>query len=382
MLRFIARNLFATALLLVALSEVLVLQWALQASGRETLGAAGLLAGALGLSVANLALMMGLRRGRLRRGLRTTYMMLSLGALFSAPFLLVAFAGGLASERVAGVGGAIALSIGFGSVAWGFVVGQRRVVVEDVPIPIRGLPEQIEGFEIAHITDLHIGAQLNGEKLRCFVDRVNALGADLIALTGDMFDFDPAYVEDGCHELARLDAPYGVWAVLGNHDVYTGAAVVARGLREWTGIRLLRDDWARIDVDGAPLYLLGVDDPGRLWGEPDDGPLRKVASLVPEVPARVLLVHRPSYFPKVVELGLPLALAGHTHGGQVALPRPMHQHNISRLMTEYTRGLYESENTIMYVNRGLGVAGPPIRLNCPREIARLRLTRREALAEA
>ena len=268
------------------------------------------------------------------------------------------------------------MSIGFGSVVWGYSVGQRRVVVEDVPIPIRGLPAALEGFTIAHITDLHIGPQLRADRLRGFVDRVNAVGADMIALTGDMFDFDPAFVEEGCLELARLEAPHGVWAVLGNHDVYTGADTVADGLNKWTGIRLLRDDWAKLDVRGEPLYLLGIDDPGRLWGDPDAAPLERVSAQVPEVPARVLLVHRPSYFEQIVRLGLPLALAGHTYGGQVSLPAPLQHHNIARLMTTYTRGLFESENSLMYVNRGLGVAGPPIRLNCPREIARLELIAR------
>lgn len=376
MLQLITRNLFATFLLLIALSEVLVLQWALAASGRGPLGLWGMLGGWLAVTAVNLALMVGLRRGRRTRVLRTAYMMASLGALFSAPLLLAAFAGGLASQQVAGVGGAIAVSIGFGSVAWGYCVGQRRVVVEDVPIPIRELPVALEGFTIAHITDLHIGPQLRADRLRGFVDRVNAVGADMIALTGDMFDFDPSFVEEGCLELARLEAPYGVWAVLGNHDVYTGADTVADGLRKWTGIRLLRNDWAKLDVRGEPLYLLGIDDPGRFWGEPDAAPLAEVAAQVPEVPGRVLLVHRPSYFEQVVRLGLPLAIAGHTHGGQVALPAPMQHHNIARLMTKYTRGLFESENSLMYVNRGLGVAGPPIRLNCPREIARLELVAR------
>jgi predicted MPP superfamily phosphohydrolase len=375
-LQFIARNLFATVLLLVAISELLVLQWALYAGGAGSLGPGGLLGGCIALVALNLGLMVVLRRGRRLRVLRSAYMMVSLGALFSSPFLLAALAGGIASQHVAEVGGAIALTIGFGSVAWGFVVGQRRVVIERVQIPIRELPEAIEGFTIAHITDLHIGPQLRAEKLRGFVDRVNATGADMIALTGDMFDFDPAFVEEGCLELARLEAPFGVWAVLGNHDVYTGTETVVEGLRKWTEIRLLRDDTARLDVGGEPLYLLGIDDRGRLWGELDREPLAKVAAMVPDVPARVLLVHRPSYFEQIVELGLPLALAGHTHGGQISLPAPMHHHNISRLMTEYTRGLFESERSLMYVNRGLGVAGPPIRLNCPREIAILQLVRR------
>ncbi len=377
MLRFIARNLIAVAVLLVAASEVLILQWALLASGRSALGAGGLGLAILGVTGANLLLMTWLRRGRRpSRALRGAFMMVSLGALLSGPLLLAAFAGGLAGPQVAAVSGAVALSIGFGSVFWGYSVGQRRVVVEDVPIPLRGLPERLEGFSIAHITDLHIGPQLRADRLRGFIERVNDVGADMIAITGDMFDFDPAYVEEGCLELARLEAPYGVWAVLGNHDVYTGVDIVVDGLRKWTSIRLLRDEWTALDVSGEPLYLLGIDDPGRLWGEPDARELRRVASECPDVPARLLLVHRPNYFETIIELGLPLAIAGHTHGGQVSLPPPMHHHNLSRLMTKYTRGLFESERSLLYVNRGLGVAGPPIRLNCPREIARLRLTRR------
>ncbi|MBW2280646.1 MAG: metallophosphoesterase [Deltaproteobacteria bacterium] len=377
MLRFLARNLFAVAVLLVATSEVLILQWALLAAGGAALGAGGTLLAVLGVTAANLGLMTWMRRARsTTRGLRGPFMMVSLGALLSGPLLLASLAAGLAGPQVAAVGGALALSIGFGSVFWGYSVGQRRVVVEDVPIPLRGLPEGLEGFTIAHITDLHIGPQLRAARLRGFIERVNEVGADMIAITGDMFDFDPEYVEEGCLELAALDAPFGVWAVLGNHDVYTGADTVADGLRKWTSIRLLRDEWTTLDVGGEPLHLLGIDDPGRLWGDPDASALRRVAAECPDVPARLLLVHRPNYFEAITELGLPIAIAGHTHGGQVALPPPMQHHNISRLMTQYTRGLFESEQSLMYVNRGLGVAGPPIRLNCPREIARLRLTRR------
>lgn len=377
MLRFIARNLFAVAVLLVAASEVLILQWAVLATGRASLGAGGAALAILGVTAANLGLMTWMRRGRRSsRALRAPFMLVSIGALLSGPLLLASFAGALAGPQVAAVGGALALSVGFGSVFWGYSIGQRRVVVEDVPIPLRGLPERLEGFSVAHITDLHIGPQLRAARLRGFIERVNEVGADMIAITGDMFDFDAAYVEEGCLELAKLEAPYGVWAVLGNHDVYTGADTVADGLRKWTSIRLLRDEWTTLDVRGEPLHLLGIDDPGRLWGAPDAVALRRLAAECPDVPARLLLVHRPNYFETITELGLPLAIAGHTHGGQVALPPPMQHHNLSRLMTDYTRGLFESEQSLMYVNRGLGVAGPPIRLNCPREIARLRLTRR------
>ena len=85
-------------------------------------------------------------------------------------------------------------------------------------------------------------------------------------------------------------------------------------------------------------------------------------------------MHRPSYFEQVARLGVPAALAGHTHGGQMSLPRPAQHYNVSRLMTEWTRGLFTRNDSVLYVSRGLGVAGPPIRLNCPREISLHELT--------
>ena len=101
--------------------------------------------------------------------------------------------------------------------------------------------------------------------------------------------------------------------------------------------------------------------------------LERLAAEVPTDGPRVLLMHRPSYFPQVVRLGMPLALAGHTHGGQIALPAPAQHYNISRLLTDWSRGYFEDGDSVMYVNRGLGVAGPPVRLNCTREISVLQL---------
>jgi len=196
-------------------------------------------------------------------------------------------------------------------------------------------------------------------------------------ITGDIFDFDPRYIEEGCRELAALEAKLGVFAVLGNHDVYTGADAVARGLETWTSIRLLRDAWVRIELEGSAFALAGVEDPGHGWNERDSthGALERLAAEIPAELARVLLIHRPSWFAQAARLGFPLALAGHTHGGQIALPRPGQHHNVSRLISRWTRGLFRDADTgaLLYVNRGLGVAGPPVRLNCSREISLLRL---------
>jgi hypothetical protein len=140
-------------------------------------------------------------------------------------------------------------------------------------------------------------------------------------------------------------------------------------------LRLLRDEYVRLPLP-EPLYLAGIEDPGRDWTNrsvhlealdtlaerlPDDGPV-------------LLLVHRPQAFPQAAKLGFPLVLAGHTHGGQLALPfRAGQPLNLARVMTGYTRGLYQMHASTLYVSRGVGVAGPAVRFNCAREMATIEL---------
>ena len=104
--------------------------------------------------------------------------------------------------------------------------GQRRLVVEEIDLPMSGLPAGLAGMRLVQITDLHIGPQLRGPRLARFVERVNRLDPDLIAITGDIFDFDPSFIEDGCRELGKLRTRHGFYAVPGNQDVYTGPDAV------------------------------------------------------------------------------------------------------------------------------------------------------------
>jgi predicted MPP superfamily phosphohydrolase len=224
------------------------------------------------------------------------------------------------------------------------------------------------------VTDLHIGPLLEADRLAGFVERINRLEPDLVAITGDLFDFDPAYVDAGCRALAKLTARHGVYAVLGNHDVYTGAETVADGLARHTRVRLLRDAWERVEIPGGALVVAGVEDPGVGWTERDSPhlALERLAEEIPDDLPRLLLAHRPSYFRHAAELGFPLVLAGHTHGGQVALPFATHW-NPSRMIADRTRGRFRLGKSTLYVSRGLGMAGLPLRINCPREIALLEL---------
>ncbi len=383
------RNARYSALFVLAGSEALIVEWLARVT---TGGGFGLAVGALlacGLAVTNvvtLALLpMFARRAAGGYRLGRIWLVGSLGALISGPPLALSFAVFAplawlhppAGETLLLASGGAAVAVGFGSMFWGWLVGQRHVEVERLDLPLRGLPDALGGLRVAQSSDLHIGMQLRSPLLRRLIARVNALEADLIVITGDIFDFDPRYIEEGCRELAALEAPLGVFAVLGNHDVYTGAEAVALGLETWTSIRLLRDAWTRIEVEGGAFALAGVEDPGHGWNERDatHDALERLALEIPADLARLLLIHRPSWFAQAARLGFPLALAGHTHGGQIALPHPGQHHNVSRLISRWTRGLFRDAETgaLLYVNRGLGVAGPPVRLNCSREISLLRL---------
>jgi predicted MPP superfamily phosphohydrolase len=187
-----------------------------------------------------------------------------------------------------------------------------------------------------------------------------------------------AVLEEGSRALGALRARYGTYAILGNHDAYVGADRVADALRRFAPeITLLRDELVRVPCP-EPLYLVGIEDPGGRWFERDlrYRSLDRVASERPRDGATLLLAHQPEVFAHAAELGFPLVLVGHTHGGQLALPGG--QWNLARIMTPWTRGLYRQGATHLYVNRGLGVGGPTLRLNCSREIAVVELAAGES----
>ena len=261
------------------------------------------------------------------------------------------------------------------ALAWGFTIGQAIVDRTHLRVAIDGLHEDLAGLRIVQISDLHIGNGLEYARLDRMVERTNALDPDVLVLTGDIFDFDPDHVEDGARRLSRLRARHGVYAVLGNHDTYTGVDLVVDALaRHAPNIRLLRDEIVRLPVD-KPLFLAGVEDPGHSWsarGVHLDG-LARVGAARPSEGPVVLLVHRPEAFAQAEALGFPLILTGHTHGGQLALPTPGGRYNLARIVSPFTRGVYRKNGTTMYVNRGIGVGGPALRINCSREIATIEL---------
>jgi hypothetical protein len=387
-------QLFVNLALALGLCQALLVHWAsVVVLGSQGLPVAGLAALALGLVAANACAVGPVRRAIRRPGVRGRLARLYVNAGVSTLLLGATLAAvGLAALLVAGLLGAVGAGPGVaaqafgaasaasaalvgGALAWGFTAGQARVDRSRVRIVLPGLSPRLAGLRIVQASDLHIGNGLEGARLDRMVERIHALDPDLVVLTGDLFDFDPSVVEEGARRLGRLRARHGVYAILGNHDIRVGAERIASALaRHAPGIRLLRDESVRLPV-AEPLYLAGVEDPGNDWSARgvELPALARLAALRPADGPTLLLAHRPEHFAQAARLRFPLVIAGHTHGGQLALPTPGGHWNLARLVTRYTRGLYRAGDTVMYVNRGLGVGGPALRFNCPRELATLEL---------
>ncbi len=395
MRRLFFENLFLLLALLLGVFQLMICHWWMVVVRDDAAPpAAALLAGGALLVGINGLVFPVLRRHRRRQGwlggalrlyMNVGISTLLVGSVLTLLWLLFLLPAGLlgmigASPEMAfeGFRGASVAIVGTVVLLllWGFTGGQARVERTQIRVTVPGLAPELSGLRIAQISDLHIGNHLDGERLSRWVEEVNAIDADVIVLTGDIFDMDPAFVADGACRLGSLRARHGVYAILGNHDIYTGAQVVADGLRKGApGLRLLRDEIVRLPV-AAPLYLAGSEDPAGDWSARDVQlpSLARLAAERPEDGPTLLLVHRPELFSQAAELGFPLVLAGHTHGGQMARPTPDGRYNLARVMSPLTRGLYHRGASTLYVNRGLGVGGPALRIACSREIATIELS--------
>ena len=265
-----------------------------------------------------------------------------------------------------------------GLLFYGYTFGRRALTVTRLEVPVRGLPRALDGLRIVHLSDLHLGPHLDPAVLAGHVERVNALAPDLICLTGHLVD-RPETCTEAFPTLAGLRARHGVFVTLGNHDVWAGAEWVTAALRRLTPFRVLRDERVDLEIRGAALTLVGLDDLGHDWarGVLEHPALPPLATGVPAGCPVIVLSHRPDCFPQAARHGAALVLSGHTHGGQLALPWPSRRpRNVAEFITAFDRGLYRDGEATLYVNRGLGFTGQRIRLFTPREIACLELRAR------
>lgn len=260
--------------------------------------------------------------------------------------------------------------------AVGFVLARRQAPVRTVEVPIAGLPAALVGFTIAQITDVHVGATIKRDYVQAIVDATNAIEADLIAVTGDLVDGSVEQLSTHTAPLAGLRARHGTFFVTGNHEYYSGAHAWLVELRR-LGLRVLMNEHVHINHDGAQLLVAGISDYNAHHFDPAHASdpaaaLRGAPAAAlrgaPEADFRLLLAHQPRSAMAAAPLGFDLQLSGHTHGGQF-LPWRW----FVRLQQPYTAGLHRMGRMWVYVSRGSGYWGPPMRLGAPSEITRLRL---------
>ncbi|MFT3869656.1 MAG: metallophosphoesterase [Nibricoccus sp.] len=236
-----------------------------------------------------------------------------------------------------------------------FVQGARDPVVRQEEIVLPGLPKMRDGLRVLFVSDMHLGRQIGREWLQRMVVQADALKPDLIAIAGDLVDHDVELVQPLVPELSRLQAPLGVWVVLGNHDIY-GGALESTNLMRAAGFKVLLNESA----EAAPgLRIAGVEDLGfHMRSGSAENDVRKALGGGRSGQEGVLyLSHTPALLDLAAESGAGLMLCGHTHGGQIW---PFNYLVASRFPT--IAGRYTVKGMTLFVSRGAGTWGPRMRL--------------------
>ncbi len=245
----------------------------------------------------------------------------------------------------------------------GYIQARHRMKLMRVTIPIKDLPEDLEGLRIIQISDIHVGPTIKRGFIEEIVQRVNNLDPDIIALTGDLVDGSIDYLAKDVEPLADLKAKYGKFFVTGNHEYYSGVHSWLHKVAE-LGFDVLLNEHKVISRNQANLIIGGVTD-FRAWQIVPAHKSDPGASLAGAPPAsvKILLAHQPVSVYEAAEAGYDLQLSGHTHGGQYF---PFSK--LVKMQQPFLAGLYKHKNTWVYVNRGAGYWGPPMRIGPPAEI--------------
>ncbi len=376
-------------LVISAAAHVLAARWLLAVSPRARRLRTRVLLVALALST----LAAGLRvlafvveSGALRLAMAFAMIELAtviLGLVFAGAFMLAARVGARAvrpadeparealvsrREAIERLSGTVAFTGTGLALGWGVVRGRHAFEVQEVVVRVKGWPRVLDGYTIAQVSDVHVGPFVGDRELDEGFELVRRIRPDLVVATGDLVDFEASQIRHLGKRLVSVPARDGAFAILGNHDHYGGPAEVV-ALARAGGLRVLCNDALVLrGGDGGGFALVGVDDlQGRRRGTDGfRGPdlARAVATVDPDKP-RILLAHQPKYFNEVAGR-VALQLSGHTHGGQINPGfRP------ADLVMEYVHGRYERQGSMLWVNRGFGVAGPPSRIGAPPEVTKI-----------
>jgi predicted MPP superfamily phosphohydrolase len=273
------------------------------------------------------------------------------------------------SGALAAVFPATLLPAGVGGVTGSFA----GITVPVRHIPVSKLPAALEGFKIAHLSDMHLGYYVQLDDLREAIDAIIPYRPDLVLVTGDISD-DLDILPEALSIINRLTPQYGIFASVGNHEYYRGIARVLE-IFQTAPFPLLVNESIRLDIRGMPVVIGGADDPVYLRRDNAEFLRNTIDNAIGSAPAealRLLMCHRPEGFNHSAEIGLDLVLAGHTHGGQIGISGRSLFEGV--LPDKYLWGLYRRGNTTLFTSGGMG-HWLPFRLGCPAEAPILVLER-------
>ena len=345
------------------------------------LGLVGNVLGVLGLMLLGVLVPAGLMSASLGRR-RWSHLVAWLGLLSMGFFssllvttlardlvLLVLLAVGALTPAIGHASAVAAPLVALGVTLIGFVNARRLARVVKVNVPIRDLPPELHGYASAQISDIHVGPTIKRPFLNAIVNKVNKLGADAIAITGDLVDGSVQRLSAHTEPLSRLRASDGVFFVTGNHEYYSGAEEWIAEVRR-LGVTVLLNQHVLRRRGQASLMIAGVADYSAHQFNPThrSDPQRAAAGAPQDVDVRVLLAHQPRSAPEAAAAGFDLQLSGHTHGGQF-FPWNL----FVPLQQPFVAGLNRVRDMWVYTSRGTGYWGPPKRFGAPSEITLVRL---------
>ena len=268
-------------------------------------------------------------------------------------------------QVVEGVGGAALFGATGSMLGWGMIRGRHQFELSEVPVRVPGLPRALDGYVIVQVSDIHGGTFVGERELGEGLALVRAAHPDLIVVTGDLVDFDPVFAAPVAARLAALPSRDGIAAILGNHDYYAGVDAVTAAMRA-AGIDVLVNQGRRVRPgDQGGFALLGVDDLTSKHHGRSGPQLGQAIATVPSDLPRILLSHQPVTVDDWAG-EVAVQLSGHTHGGQI---NP--GFSPAGLMMKYVAGAYAVSGTTLYVNRGFGTVGAPVRVGAPPEVTRI-----------
>lgn len=259
---------------------------------------------------------------------------------------------------------------------WGYM-GTKRLVVRPLDLHFPELAPALDGIRIVQLSDLHVGPHTSVRHLSRIAEAVRNAEPYLIVLTGDQVDDFARDVEPLGRAFGGLTAPLGVIAVAGNHDVYAGWSAVRKGM-ERIGWTVLVNESIPIEVNGARFWVAGTGDPAGRGGPGGADPsvipdVERTLAGVPDGEFVLALAHNPSLWPELAARGVELTLSGHTHYGQIAIPRL--GWSVASLFLEHAMGMYRNGNSVLYINPGTNYWGIPLRIGTPPEVTVVKLHR-------